>query len=216
MEIVHPEVDRYLARLSAPDDPVLRDMESLARKRRFPIVGPQVGRLLQALAMACGARRVLELGSGFGYSALWFARAVGPRGLVILTEGSAERAGEAERFLDRAGLAGRVRIEIGDALKVAARLRGRFDVVFNDVDKHQYPDVLPLAAAKLRPGGLLITDNLLWAGRVVRKGRPDPETRGILRLTRALYETEGFFSALVPLRDGVGISVRLPRAPRSR
>src|SRR5881394_515971 len=115
MDIVAPEVDRYLHELANPADPVLREMELLGAERDFPLVGPQVGRLLHVLALSCGARRVLELGSGFGYSAYWFARAVGPQGQVVLTERSAERAAEAAGFLARGGFSDRIRIEVGDA-----------------------------------------------------------------------------------------------------
>jgi len=106
MDLVQPAIDRYLTALAAHEDPVLAEMEKLGAQRDFPIVGPQVGRLLEVAARACGARRILELGSGFGYSAYWFLRAVGPEGIVILTEGSDERAKEAEAFLTRGGFAG--------------------------------------------------------------------------------------------------------------
>ncbi len=208
MDLVHPAVNRYLAALAEPSDPVLREMEALGAERDFPIVGPQVGRLLHVLAAATGARRVLELGSGFGYSAMWLAGAVGPDGLVILTEGSPERAREAGAFLGRAGLGERVRIEVGDALEIASRETGPFDLVFNDIDKADYPKVASLASRLLRRGGLLVSDNMLWDGEVLREDPDDADTRGIRGLTRALYAPEPFFTALVPVRDGVTISVR--------
>ena len=208
MDLVHPDIDRYLARFSARDDPVLAEMESLADERGFPIVGPQVGRLLETLALACGARRVLELGSGFGYSAYWFSRAVGERGDVVLTEGSAERGAEADAFLRRAGFEGRYRIEIGDALKIAARLGGGFDVVFNDIDKHEYPRALDAAAAALRSGGLFVSDNMLWYGRVLHDDLDD-DTRGVVELTRRLADSPDFHAvSLLPVRDGVIVAVR--------
>ncbi|MBZ5637543.1 MAG: O-methyltransferase [Acidobacteriia bacterium] len=208
MNLVHPSVNRYLGGLAPTDDPVLREMEALAAERDFPIIGPQVGRLLQVLTVATGARRVLELGSGFGYSATWFAKGVGPKGLVVLTEGSPERAREAESFLKRAGLLNRVRIEVGDALKIAARERGPFDLILNDIDKADYPKVAPLAARLLRRGGLLVSDNMLWHGEVMEKRPRAAAVRGILGLTGELYGSGEFFTALVPLRDGVTISVR--------
>ncbi len=208
MDLVHPEVDRYLAARAAPSAPVLREMETLAAERGFPIVGPQVGRLLHVLASASGARRVLELGSGFGYSAMWFAGAVGPEGLVVLTEGSPENARAAAGFLSRAGLEKRVRIEVGDALEIASRERGPFDLVFNDIDKEDYPSVAALAARLLRPGGLLVSDNMLWHGKVLEAGTGDDGTRGVRELTRALYAAGPYFTALVPVRDGVTVSVR--------
>ena len=209
MDLLHPDIDRYLGNLAATDDPLLREMESLAAERDFPIVGPQVGGLLHVLAVASGARRVLELGSGFGYSAYWFARAVGPQGVVVLTEGSADRAEEARRFLERGGMADRVRIEVGNGLEIARAIGGEFDIVFNDVDKRDYGGVAELAVGLLRPGGLLISDNMLWFGKVLDTESPDDATRGVQSLTRMLYGSRGFSTTLVPLRDGVTVSVKL-------
>src|SRR5580765_5243207 len=158
MDLVHQGIDAYLAGLAAHSDPVLAEMEALGGERDFPIVGPQVGRLLEVVARACGARTVLELGSGFGYSAYWFLRAVGREGTVLLTEGSEARAREADEFLTRGGFAGRYRIEVGDGLAIASALTGPYDVVFCDIDKHDYPKALPIARRLLRTGGLFITD----------------------------------------------------------
>ena len=209
MDLVHQEIDRYLTRLASHGDPVLAEMESVGAERDFPIVGPQVGRLLEVVARACSARRVLELGSGFGYSAYWFLRAVGPDGTVLLTEGSAERAAEAEGFLTRGGFAGRFRIEIGDGLAIAAALTGPFDVVFCDIDKHDYPKALPIARRLLRTGGLFITDNMLWNGKVLAPAADDKTTAGVAALTRELYAAEDFVTTLVPLRDGVTVAVKV-------
>jgi predicted O-methyltransferase YrrM len=210
MEITDPRIDRYLHDLAAPKDPVLLAMERAAVERDFPIVGRQVGRLLFVLARATGATRILELGSGFGYSGYWFASAVAPEGTVVLTESSAENAREASVYLARGGLAANVRIEHGDAFEIAARLTGPFDIVFNDVDKEDYPRVIDAAARLLRPGGLLISDNMLWYGRVLDDATEEPATRGVQALTRALHAPRRFFTAIVPLRDGLSVSVRLP------
>jgi len=207
VNIVDPAIDRYLHDLASPDDPVLREMELLAAERSFPIVGPQVGRLLELLARAISARRVFELGSGFGYSAYWFARAVGPQGHVVLTDGSAERAAEAAEFLRRGGLGARVQIEVGDGLEVLERIGGQFDVVFNDIDKERYPEVLEPAAAALRPGGLLISDNMLWFGTVLEPRPTEPTARGVRELTRRLFASAAFQTVLLPLRDGVTVSI---------
>jgi caffeoyl-CoA O-methyltransferase len=209
MDLVNPEIDAYLTRLARHDDPVLAEMERVGAARSFPIVGPQVGRVLEVAARACGARRVLELGSGFGYSAYWFLRAVGAEGTVILTEGSADNAREAESFLTRGGFAGRFRIEIGDGLAIAGSLSGPFDVVFCDVDKHAYPRALPIARRLLRPGGLFITDNMLWRGEVLAPDAGDAARQGVVSLTRDLYAAGDFVAALVPIRDGVTIAVKV-------
>jgi predicted O-methyltransferase YrrM len=217
VQILEPAIDAYLQRLAASDDPVLVEMERLAADESFPIVGPQVGRLFVVLARLGGARRVLELGSGFGYSAYWWALALGPAGRVVACEASPERAERGREFLARGGLLERVEIVVGDALQIAARhgkeiaggggTEGRFDVVFNDVDKKDYPRVLPLAEATLRPGGLFVSDNMLWSGRVVEPGTPSPSTRGVQELTERLHASPRFETTLVPLRDGVTVSV---------
>jgi len=206
MDIVDPAIERYLHELANPRDPILREMEVLAAERSFPIVGPAVGRLLFVLARAIRARRVIELGSGFGYSAYWFARAVGPDSTVILTEGDPGRASQAANFLKRGGLDDRVRIEVGDGLEIIDRIGGEFDIVFNDIDKKDYPRVLDKAAAALRPGGLLICDNMLWFGSVVDDTADEPSVRGVKELTRLLYASEEFDTVLIPLRDGVTVS----------
>ena len=206
MDIVDPAIERYLHELSNPRDPILREMEVLAAERRFPIVGPVVGRLLHMLTRLIRARRVIELGSGFGYSAYWFARALPPGGTVILTDRDGRQAAEAASFLERGGYADRVRIEVGDALAIIDRVGGEFDIVFNDIDKAEYPRVLDKAAAALRPGGLLISDNMLWFGAVLDEAPTDPATRGVQELTRMLYGSPEFETVLVPLRDGVTVS----------
>ena len=198
--------------LPAPD-PIRAEMERIGAERRFPIIGPLVGNLGSVMARAIGARRVFEMGSGFGYSTLWFARAVGPGGLVVHTEGSAENSRMARDFLQRAGLADRVRFEVGDAREIldSAIARGDslpVDILFNDIDKEQYPDVLPRARKALRPGGLLICDNMLWFGRVLESTPTDDTTRGILELSRQLREAADFTTTLIPIRDGVTVSLR--------
>ena len=206
MDLVDPAIDRYLYDLARPEDAVLREMEALARERSFPFVGPQVGRLLFLLARSISARRVIELGSGFGYSAYWFARAVGAEGEVILTETSPEQGREAAEFLKRGGFEDRTRVLVGDALELIDRVEPPFDIVFNDIDKEQYPRVFDKARAALRPGGLLISDNMLWFGDVLESEPEEASTRGIKELTRLLYESEEFDNVLIPLRDGVTVS----------
>jgi predicted O-methyltransferase YrrM len=210
VDIVNPEIERYLHDLANPGDPILREMEVLAAERSFPIVGPQVGRLLHLLSRMISARRVVELGSGFGYSAYWFARAVGPRGLVLLTEQSADNARQAQSFLSRGGFGKRVRVEVGDALEILGRAGGGFDIVFNDVDKERYPEVLDRAVVALKPGGLLICDNMLWFGTVLDPQPGQPSTRGVQELTRLLFESDRFETVLIPIRDGITVSVYRP------
>jgi len=208
MDIVDPKIDAYLRTLVPEGDEVRAEMERQAAAQRFPIIGPAVGQLCYTLARAIAARRVFECGSGFGYSTWWFARAVGEGGRVVHTDGSIGNSTQARSFLARAGLASRVTFEVGDARQILARSEGPFDVVFNDIDKEGYPEVLPLAREKLRVGGLLICDNMLWFGRVLHPPEDD-DTRGIHTMTRLLAEAKDFATTLVPLRDGVSVSLRI-------
>jgi predicted O-methyltransferase YrrM len=209
-EIVSARIEEYLRGLYDDGDPVRSEMEALARERRFPIVGPLVGRLLFVLSRAIGARRVFELGSGFGYSALFFARAVGEGGEVHCTDLSAENIDLAQGFLSRAGVARRVTYHREEATAALARIGGTWDVVYNDVDKEGYPETVDLAYRHLRPGGLFITDNVLWSGRVL-PGEDDgaPSTTGIKVFNHRLLAHPGFVTAIDPTRDGVAVALRL-------
>src|SRR5262249_30277881 len=141
MDIVDPRFDAYMAsRLARLDEPVLLEMEAEGGRRHFPIVGRNVGVTLEVLARSIGARRVMELGSGFGYSAYWFSRAVGLDGEVHCTDGDQANADAGERYLERAGFADRVTYHVGNALRSFQSLDGDFDVVFCDIDKPGYPD----------------------------------------------------------------------------
>ena len=153
-------------RLRRFDEPVLLEMEAYAAEKGFPIVGRNVGVTLEVLARATGAQRIMELGSGFGYSAYWHARAVGSGGKVHLTDGDPENEVRAAEYLKRAGLADRVEFQVGDAIQGFESLAGDFDIVFNDIDKDGYPAAWRAVSDRIRPGGLYVCDNVLWYGRV--------------------------------------------------
>jgi caffeoyl-CoA O-methyltransferase len=210
VEIVDPRIMEYLRRLYDDGDPVRKEMEVLAEKRRFPIVGPLVGRHLELLTRSIGAQRVFELGSGYGYSALHFARAVGEGGVVHCTELDEENVRLAQGFLLRAGVWERVTYHREEATAALRRVGGTWDIVYNDIDKDGYPATVDLAHAHLRPGGLFITDNVLWSGRVL-DGEDDgsPATRGVKEFTRRLLAHRGFLTAIDPTRDGVAVALRL-------
>src|SRR5262249_43976792 len=191
-------------------DAVRHEMEDLARQRDFPIVGPLVGRMLEVLTRSIGARRIFELGSGYGYSALHFARAAGPGAVVHCTELSEDHIRLAEGFLTRAGVWARVTYHRQEATAALRAVGGTWDIVYLDIDKQGYPPVVDLAHAHLRPGGLLITDNVLWSGRVL-DGEDDgsPATRGVKEFTRRLLAHRGFVAFINPTRDGVAVAMRL-------
>ncbi len=212
MDIVHPEIERYMRGLAAVDDePVLLEMEALAEQRGFPIIGRLCGQLLEVMARARGARRIFELGSGFGYSAYWFARAVGPDGEIHLTDTDPENERHAMDFLTRAGLARPISYHVSDALQALRATEGVFDIVYCDVDKGGYLDAWEAARTRVRVGGLYICDNMLWSGRVAGLGGPDVRegwTETIDRTNRAITGDPQWQSTIVPIRDGVIVAVR--------
>lgn len=207
-DIVFPHIERYLEGLETTRDSVLREMERQAETQDFPIVGPLVGRLLCLLARSIGARRILELGSGFGYSAYWFARALPDDGELILTEGSTKNMAQAREFFRQGGVRCRARFEVGDGFEILEQLPGEFDIIFNDVDKEQYPAAFHRAVSRVRKGGYFISDNMLWGGRVV-EDTSHPTTRGVLELTRLLLQAPHLYTSILPIRDGVSVSLKL-------
>jgi len=207
--MLRPDIEAYLHRFIPDRDAILAEMERLAETRHFPIVGPVVGRILAQLAQLVGAERVLEMGAGFGYSAYWIARSLPPDGRLLAFERSAENARLAREWLGRAGLDHKVEFIVGDALQGVLAVPGPFDLIFVDVDKEQYPKSLPLTLPRLRQGGLLITDNILWGGRVMVSNPPEASTRGIQEYTRLLYENPDLYTTILPVRDGIAVSLKL-------
>ncbi|SRR5579884_221493 len=206
--IVNPDIEEYLKNLTPVEDGVLKEMEKLGDERGFPIIGPIVGRLLYQIAIMIGAKRVFEMGSGFGYSAYWFAKAVGDGGEVVFTEISQRNAQLARDFFRSGGIDKIVQIHVGDALGVLEETDGEFDIIFNDIDKEYYPLVVDRAYKRLRRGGLFITDNVLWFGRVLTDDL-SPSTKGVKEFTRLLFSEKGFLTTIIPIRDGVSLSVKL-------
>jgi len=209
MNITDPEVEKYFYGLLPKRDAVLQEMEEQASKRSIPIIGPAVASVLYQYARLINARKVFELGSAIGYSTIWWARAVGEGGEVFYTDGDQKKADEASGYFRRAGLEGRIKIGVGDALELLSEQKQEFDIIFNDVDKEDYPRVLHLVKARLRRGGLFIADNVLWSGKVTEKDPQEESTRGIQEFNRKLYAMQDFFTTILPLRDGVAVSMRL-------
>jgi caffeoyl-CoA O-methyltransferase len=202
-------LDRYLLDLTPARDRVLRDMERYAARHNFPIIGPLVGRFLCQLASGIKATRVLELGSGFGYSAYWFALATGRRGQITLTDTDPANLARAEACFARGKLPARFICHAGDALAITTSLKGKYDIIFNDIDKEDYPRTIDIAFRSLRSGGLFITDNVLWSGKVFDPRAADKATEGIRQFTRKLYRDRRFFTTIIPLRDGLAVAVRI-------
>ena len=207
--LVTPELDAYIRELIPARDSVIAEMEAYAAEHDVPIVGPAVATLLEVLARSIGAARVFELGSAIGYSTAFFARAVGKGGQVFYTDGSEENARRAKGYLERMGFEERVTIKVGDAVASLEATTGYYDVIFIDVDKDGYPAALQAAAPRVRRGGYLLADNVLWSGKVVDSSVRDAATEGIRTFNKRLFSLEEFRSVIVPLRDGVAIARRL-------
>ena len=202
--ILEPKVEKYIGDLLPKRDALLSEMERYANKHSVPIIGPTCGRLLFVLTQISGANRIFEMGSAIGYSTLWFARAAGPRAEIYYTDGDPSNARRAKGYFQRAGVAGRIRLLTGDALKLIDNIPGLFDIILIDIDKHQYPAAFKKSVPRLASGGLLITDNVLWSGRVTRSAG-DVETRSIRRFNKMIYNSRNLFPVIVPLRDGVAV-----------
>jgi predicted O-methyltransferase YrrM len=207
-EITVGPVEQYVYSLLPARDEVLTQIEKEAIKRGIPIVGPAVGRFLHQLALALGAKRVFELGSAVGYSTIWWARAVGNGGRVTYTDGDRKKADEARGYFERAGVGDRIEIRVGDALELLSEENQEYDIIFCDIDKEDYPRALKLAVPRIRKGGLLVADNVLWSGRVAQENPPEASTKAILEFNRLLYSSPTLFPAILPIRDGVAVAVK--------
>jgi caffeoyl-CoA O-methyltransferase len=210
MKLLAPRVAAYLDGLVPPRATRLAELEAEARRTDFPIIGPATGHLCYLLTRLTHARQVFELGSGFGYSTAWFARAVKENGggtvhHVVWDEGLSRAAGE---NLSALGLADVVRFHVGEAVATLASATGRFDIVFNDIDKQDYPKALDIIATKLKAGGLLLADNMLWSGRIFDGRDRTKATRGIRAFTRRVQADPRWISAVIPIRDGLLVAYR--------
>ena len=204
------DVDKYIYELLPDRDPVVSEIEAYAAEHRVPIIGPAVARLLTLLVQVSGATRIFEMGSAIGYSTIWLARAAGPKAQVLYTDGNPENARRAQEYFKKAGVAKRIKVQVGNALELVKKTSGKFDFIFNDVDKHQYPDALRAALPKLKRGGLFVTDNTLWSGKVAQPAAlDDKNTRGVQEFNRLVYSSKDLFPVLVPLRDGVTVCRKL-------
>ena len=213
--IVPDAVEQYLAGLNRASDPVLDEIARGNVARGLPLVDAEVGALLRVLATTIGAARILEIGTAIGYSGIWLAGALPPHGTLLTMEVKPERARVARENFARSGLAERVSVIVGDAQRMLAKVSGPFDLIFQDGDKPQYLTQLDRLVDLLRPGGLLVTDNVLWDGEVVpgflaSPKRNDTDTRAIAEYNERINHHPQLMTVIVPLRDGVAISVKKP------
>lgn len=204
---VDPAIEKYMRSLVGhTDHQILSEMEDYAQKNDFPIVNRLVGVFLETLAKSIQAKRVFEFGSGYGYSAYWFAKAVGIDGEVICSDGCEQNAEKAETYLRSAKLWDRVNFNIGLAQDIFSNTEGVFDICYNDVDKGDYPQIWQMAKNRIHPGGLYIADNVLWHGRVALEEYVDIVpgwTEAILEHNQLIFDDCEFDSFINPTRDGV-------------
>ncbi|HDQ00379.1 MAG TPA: O-methyltransferase [bacterium] len=208
MFIVNPKIEKYIQDLMPPMSPVLQEMTQYGYQNDFPIIGPLCGQFLQQMAVAANANNIFEMGSGFGYSAAWFARGLQPDGKIICADGDPNNRERAISYFKRLHIDDRIEFHVGRAQEILQQFKGPFDIIFNDVDKEQYPDTLDLVVPRLRKGGLFITDNALWDGQVTEPGG-DIYTMGVKEFNKQIFARRDLATMIVPLRDGLAVSVKL-------
>jgi predicted O-methyltransferase YrrM len=214
-QIVPDAIESYLASLNRAADPLLVEIERTGNEQGLPIIDAQAGALLRVLALAVGARRILEIGTAIGYSGIWLAGALPEGGMLLTLEADEKRARVARANFERAGLTSRASVVLGDARRTVAKFAGPFDVVFLDADKPLYTLLLDRLVDLLRPGGLLIADNVLWDGEVVPGYVKEPKknaeaTRHISEFNERVNSHPRLLTSTIPLRDGLSVSVKKP------
>ena len=209
MDLLYTGITEYLMNLIAERDTILKEMELYADKHDFPIIGPLVGQFLMQYAKLVYAKRILELGSGYGYSAMWFAKATSSETTIICTDNSEHNKRLANEFFTKAHIDHRIIYHVGNALDILNSLEGEFDIILNDIDKDGYPQAFNAALPKLRTGGLMITDNTLWSARVLENPPKGKSTKGVQEYNKLAFNDPRVLSMLIPIRDGVTVSLKL-------
>ncbi len=209
-EIDYQSVQDYLASLVPPREPELQRMEAYAAEHDFPIIGPACGYYCYQLARMINARSVFELGSGYGYSTAWFARAVKENGggMVHHTVWDEDLSRRASGHLSALDLVDLVKFHIAEAVDTLRQTEGPFDIIFNDIDKEGYPGSLPVIKEKLRHGGILIIDNMLWHGQTLDPNDHARSTEAIRRFTRDITTDLDWIVSLIPARDGMIVAYK--------
>lgn len=212
-QIVPDAVERYLSALNRGGDGVLAEVAAQGAAHGLPLIDAEVGAFLRVLATSLRAERILEIGTAIGYSGIWLAGALPPGGMLFTMEKDPARAAAAKVNFEKAGVADRVSILVGDAALKVAKVSGPFDLIFQDGHKPLYNTLLDKLVALLRPGGLLVTDNVLWDGEVVPGYVATPQknaedTRAIAEHNQRLSTHPQLLTSIVPLRDGVALSVK--------
>lgn len=207
----HPRpINQYLTSLVPPRSPELSIMESYAQEVHFPIIGPAAGQFCYLIARLCAAHRIFELGSGYGYSTSWFARAVQENGggKVYHVVWDEKLSAEAREHLEKLGYSQIVDFRVSEAIEALKQTDGSFDLIFNDIVKECYPEALPVIYEKLRPGGVLLVDNIFWGGRIFDAREQSADTNGIREFTRLITRDPAWITSFIPIRDGLLIAYK--------
>lgn len=205
------DIPKYLERLAPRREDLFKEMEAYALENDVPIVGPHVGALLHIMVKISKAKKILELGTAIGYSGTWLAKALPSDGKLITIEWDKESAKIAKRNFEKGRVSEKIELKVGSAQELLLKMKESFDMIFNDIDKEGYVDILPHCVSHLKKGGLLITDNILWGGEVAKKPskEDDLETMAIKEYTKRISQHPELFTVIVPIRDGISISMRL-------
>jgi predicted O-methyltransferase YrrM len=211
MDILDPKLTEYLTNLLPPRPPEMQAMEAYAEKENFPIIGPICGHMCYRITRGSNAKRVFEMGSGYGYSTAWFARGLQENGggevhHVVWDEDLSKRARES---LTKMGYGGLVKYTVGEAIQALSATPGPFDLIFMDIDKQDYPKALPLIYDRLHVGGMLIVDNILWSGRIFDEKDTSKETQAIRELTGMIMNNDRWIASIIPIRDGLLVANKI-------
>jgi len=205
--LTNPLIEDYILEKTRIDDKLVDEMHNYAEINEVPIVGPIVGKYLYQLAKIGKAEKIFEMGSGFGYSAYWFAKTFKDKGKVICTDFSGEHKEAAKSFFKKAGFENYLEFVCGNSIEILKDSGDKYDIIFIDIDKEEYPDVIDITYDKLNKNGLMIADNTLWYGRVI-EGDELPSTKGIKKFNNMLSLDKRFITTIIPLRDGITLSYK--------
>lgn len=209
-ELTYQTVQDYLTSLVPPREKELQEMEAYAEKHDFPIIGPACGYYCYQIARMINAKSVFELGSGYGYSTAWFSKAVRENGggVVHHTVWDEKLSKMASNHLLKLGFADIVQYHVAEAVESLRQEAGLFDIIFNDIDKQAYPESLGVIKNKLRSGGILIIDNMLWSGRIFDAKDTSLATEGVREFTRRITTDNDWVVSLTPVRDGMIVAYK--------
>jgi caffeoyl-CoA O-methyltransferase len=208
--LTYPAVQDFLVTLVPPREPEMQAMEEYGKQTNFPIIGPAAGYACYQIARLIGAQSIFEMGSGYGYSTAWFAKAVKENGggvvhHVVWDEKLSERAAD---HLSRLGYEGLIQYHVAEAVETLSGIPDVFDLIFCDIEKKDYPAALPVIKEKLRPAGVLIIDNILWSGRIFDETDQSEATEGVREFTRLITQDPAWIVSVVPVRDGMIVAYK--------